>query len=160
MPGIVSSNIGTLDGREIVRVQFDSAETNLPALAQTLKNNASFYSLIVRNEAEREQARKILNSTDITVNPAEPHFVEPKYTLRSSYPELYYLDLTEQQAIALNSWSYFGGPMPDLLTASQKQLLPKLKRKLGQKSPRELTPRRSGQELITYRSQLLSWLAD
>jgi len=160
VPGILSSNIGTLDGNEIVRVQFDSAKINLQALVQTLENNSSFYSLVVKNEVERERAKKILNSADITVHPGEPHFVEPKYTLRSAHPELYYLDLTEQQAIALNSWSYFGGPIPDLLTASQKQLLPTIKTKLERKSPHVLTPRRSGEELTAYRSELLSWLAD
>lgn len=125
-----------------------------------LENNASFYSLVVKNEAERDRAKKILSLAHITVHPLEPNFVEPKYTLRSLHPELYYLDLTEQQAIALNSWSYFGGPMPDLLTASQKQMLLKIKTKLERKSPRELTPRRSGDEFTAYRSELLSWLAD
>jgi len=107
----------------------------------------------VKNEVERDQAKKILGSTTIAVDSREPDFLESKYTLRASHPELYYLDLTEPQAIALNSWSYFGGPMPDVLTASQKQLLPRLKAKLTEHSFPGFIPVRSSRGLEAYRTQ-------
>src|SRR5262249_45509699 len=124
----------------------------------TLKNNSSFYSLITKSNAERDRAKGMLNSTSITVNAEEPDFVEPKYTLRTTHPELYYLDLTEQQAVVLNSWAYFGGPMPDVLTAEQKQLLPRLKAKLERGSIGRITPGRTGEALAAYHAQLLNWL--
>lgn len=141
-------------------MEFDPAQTNLLTLVQALKNQSSFYSLITKNEAERDQAKKILNSTKITVDSNEPDFVESKYSLKSSHPELYYLDLTEQQAIVLNSWSYFGGRKPEVLTDPQKQLLQRLKEKLAKKSTGGLVPRRNGNELASYRSQLLQWLQE
>jgi len=158
VPGIVSSKIGTLDGNEVVRVEYDSSKANLPRLVETLKNNSSFYSLIAKNETERDRAKKALGSGSISVNAQEPDFVEPKYTLRTTHPELYYLDLTEQQAVVLNSWSYFGGPMPDVLTTEQKQLLPRLKAKLQHGSIGRITPGRNGEALASYHAQLLKWL--
>ena len=71
---------------------------------------------------------------------SSPHFVESKYSLRTLHPELYYLDLTEGQAIALNSWSYFGGTMPDVLTLEQNNIVPRLKTALSKKSTAELRP--------------------
>ena len=56
-----------------------------------------------------------------------PDFIEPKHSLRNTHPELLELSLTEEQKIVLNSWSYFGGPMPDVLTEEQKTMLEKLK---------------------------------
>ena len=158
VPGIINSKIGTLDGREIVRVDFDSGTTNLLELTKALKSEHSFYSLITRNEGERDHAQKFLKSSEITVITAEPSFVEAKYSLKASHPEIYYLDLTEHQAIVLNSWSYFGGTMPDVLTASQKELLKRIKMKLHDKSGDELMPARSGSELPAYRTQLARWL--
>ena len=160
MPGIISSKIGSLNGKEIVRVDFDPATTNLLEMAKALESEHSFYSLIINNEAERDQATKFLRSSEITVIPDEPSFVESKYSLKASHPELYYLDLTEHQAIVLNSWSYFVGTMPDVLTGDQKELLKRIKMKLRDKSANELTPARSGQELVTYRSQLSRWLQE
>jgi len=158
VPGIVSSKIGTLDGNEIVRVEYDSSKTNLPKLVETLKDNSSFYSLITKTNAERDRAKGVLNSASITVNAEEPDFVEPKYTLRTTHPELYHLDLTEQQAVVLNSWAYFGGPMPDVLTTEQKQLLPRLKAKLQHGSIGRITPGRNGEALAAYHRQLLKFL--
>ena len=54
---------------------------------------------------------------------ANPRFIESKYSLRSQHPELYRLDLTEDQKRILNSWSYFGGPRPDVLTEQQNRIL-------------------------------------
>jgi hypothetical protein len=160
VPGIINSKIGTLNGREIVRVDFDPATTNLLELTKALKREHSFHSLITKNGAERDHAMTFLKSSEITVIQDEPKFIESKYSLKSSHPELYYLDLTEYQAIALNSWSYFGGPMPDVLTADQKELLSRIKVKLRNESANELMPARSGSELATYRALLYHWLKE
>lgn len=158
MPGITSSRIGTLNGNEIVEVGFDPAQTSLPALVKTLKSQNSFYSLIARNDAERDRLSKSVPKSDISVENEEPRFVEAKYTLRTQHPELYYLDLTETQAVVLNSWSYFGGGMPDVLTPAQKQLLPAIKARLSRQSPAGLHPARSGKGLEDYRQELMRWL--
>jgi len=158
VPGILNSRIGTLNGSEIVHVEFDSTQTSLPILVKTLEHQSSFYSLITKNEAERDRAIKILNGSNVSVNSSEPSFLESKYTLKTSHPELYYLDLTEQQAVVLNSWSYFGGAMPDVLTPFQKELIPRLKEKLRKQSGRSLIPARSGEALVAYRLHLVQWL--
>ncbi|MCI0614622.1 hypothetical protein L0244_16665, partial [bacterium] len=140
MPGIISSKIGSLNGREVVRVEFDSGLTNLNELVKALKSQSSFYSLITKNETERDHARNILKSADVSINAQEPRFEESKYSLRTAHPEIYYLDLTEHQAIVLNSWSYFGGSMPDVLADNQKELVKRIKMKLHDKSTNELMP--------------------
>jgi hypothetical protein len=160
VPGIISSKIGNLYGREIVRVEFDSGLTNLPELVKALKSESSFYSLIARNETERNQAKKLLKSSDVTIAAEEPSFVESKYSLRTSHPEIYYLDLTEHQALVLNSWSYFGGAMPNVLTNDQKELAKQIKIKLRQKPADGLSPARTGSELARYRLLLSRWLQE
>lgn len=139
-------------------MEFDPGLTNLPELVKALKSQSSFHSLITKNEGERKKAREILKSGEISINAEEPRFEESKYSLKASHPELYYLDLTEHQAIVLNSWSYFGGTMPDVLTSTQKGLLTRIKTKLRDKSASELTPARTGADLAKYRSELSRWL--
>ena len=160
MPGITRSRIGNLSGNEIVQVEYDPAQTSLPALIRALKNENSFYSVIVKDETERDHAAKSLPRSDLKIDRSEPQFVESKYSLRSQHPELYYLNLTETQAVALNSWSYFGGRMPDVLTPEHKELLPRIKTALSRKSPAGLLPARSGMDLELYRTQLLRWLQE
>jgi hypothetical protein len=160
VPGVISSKIGNLNGREIVRVQFDPGLTNLNELVKSLKSQSSFHSLITNNEIELDQAKKILKSGEVILSEKEPNFEESKYSLRTAHPEFYYLDLTEHQAIVLNSWSYFGGTMPDVLTTTQRELVKRIKMKLRNKSADELKPGRSGAELAAYRTQLSHWLQE
>ena len=81
--------------------------------------------MLVDDPAERDFADGDVAPGEVTVQRGKPRFIEPKHSLRTRHPELAALDLSEQQAIALNSWSYFGGPMPDVLTDEQKQRLKK-----------------------------------
>ncbi len=102
--GVVASRIGHLGGKEIVQVDYDPRRTGVGELTAALKKQDSFYSLL-------------------SVRSGEPRFIEPKHSLRTRHPELQALSLSEAQAIALNSWSYFGGKMPDVLTEEQKRQL-------------------------------------
>jgi hypothetical protein len=121
--GVVASRIGHWGGSEIVQVDFDPRLTDLGKLVRALKRQRSFYSAIVTSDAERAEATRHLEVREIAVRAGEPHFIPAKYTLRTRRPELYELNLSESQAILLNSWSYFGGPMPDVLTPEQKRRL-------------------------------------
>lgn len=121
--GVVASRIGHWGGSEIVQVDYDPRRTDLGELARALKRQRSFYSAIVASDAERSEAARHLDVGEIVVRAGEPHFIPAKYTLRTRHPELYELNLSESQAIALNSWSYFGGPMPEVLTPEQKRRL-------------------------------------
>ncbi|MCH9649426.1 MAG: hypothetical protein K0U98_14385 [Deltaproteobacteria bacterium] len=123
VPGVLSSRIGHFAGREIVQVDFDPEVTDLVELTEALKRKKSFYGLLVPDEEARDSAQSLLEPGDVEVVGGKARFIEPKHSLRTRYPEIYALDLTEQQAIALNSWSYFGGPMPQVLTPEQKQRL-------------------------------------
>lgn len=158
MPGVLSSQIGHLSGNEVVEVTYDTSLTNLKELVAALKNESSFYDVIVRNKSEFSTVSSQVRSSEIKEVSETPHFIESKYSLKSQHPDLYYLDLTEQQAIALNSWSYFGGKMPDVLTDAQKERWQQLKSKLRHKKPDALHPARSGPALEKYRQQLLEWL--
>ncbi len=120
--GVVASRIGHWGGKEIVQVDYDPRRTDVAELTATLKKQRSFYSLLVDPE-ESEQATRRVKRGDVSVQTGKPHFIKPKHSLRTQHPELLDLDLNEQQAIALNSWSYFGGKMPDVLTEEQKQRL-------------------------------------
>ncbi len=123
VPGVLSSRIGHFAGREVVQVDFDADLTNLAELTAALKRKKSFYGLLVPDEESRASAQAVLEPGEVEVVRGKPHFIEAKHSLRTRHPEIYALDLTEQQAIALNSWSYFGGPMPKVLTAEQEQRL-------------------------------------
>ncbi len=123
MPGIKSTKIGHLGGQEVVTVEYDPEQTNLKQMSDTLKRQRSFDSLVVKDRESALNAGGSLNRSEIQINSANPRFIESKYSLRSQHPELYRLDLTEDQKRILNSWSYFGGPRPDVLTEQQNQIL-------------------------------------
>jgi hypothetical protein len=133
--GVLATRIGSLGG-EVVEVRYDPARTDVGQLAQALKRQGEggFYALIVPDEVAKARARAFhLADSEIRVDSRRPRFEESKYSLRTAHPELYALDLTEAQAMALNSWSYFGGPMPDVLTPEQKARLGRAKP--GRRSP-------------------------
>ncbi len=121
--GVVASRIGHWDGKEIVQVDYDPRRTGVGELTAALKKQSSFYSLLVAAPAERQQAARQVERGEVSVESGRPRFIEPKHSLRTRHPELLDLGLSEQQAIALNSWSYFGGKMPDVLTEEQKRRL-------------------------------------
>jgi hypothetical protein len=123
LPGIKSTKIGHLGGQEIVTVEYDPEQTNLKKMSDTLKRQGSFNSLVVKDRESALDAGGSLNRSEIQINSANPRFIESKYSLRSQHPELYRLDLTEDQRRILNSWSYFGGPRPDVLTEQQNRIL-------------------------------------
>jgi len=112
-----------LDGQEVVTVEYDPEQTNLRKMSDALKRQGSFDSLVVKDRESALDAGGYLNRSKIQINSAKPRFIESKYSLRSQHPELYRLDLTEDQRQILNSWSYFGGQRPDVLTEQQKQIL-------------------------------------
>lgn len=149
-----------LNGSEIVQVEYDPGKTQLSTIVQALKQENAFYSVIARDEAERARFSKLVSPSDIKVAHSDPHFVESKYSLRTQHPELYYLDLTEIQAIAFNSWSYFGGSMPDILNSEQQERLTRLKTALKHKSVSGLQPVRAGKGLDEYRMMLDHWLQE
>ncbi len=115
--GVVASRIGHWGGQEIVQVDYDPRRTDVAELTAALKRQRSFYSRLVSTAADPATGR------EAQVQTGKPRFIEPKHSLRTRHPELHALGLTEQQAIALNSWSYFGGEMPDVLTEEQEQEL-------------------------------------
>lgn len=158
VPGVVGTRIGHLPGAEIVEVAYDPAQTDVGELADALKGQSSFYALIAKSREERERALAHLAPGEVQVEDEAPGFLESKHSLRSRHPDLYYLDLSEAQAIELNSWSYFGGPMPEVLTPEQKAMRPKLRERLEEGEAPGLIPERSGPGLAAYRKALLSWL--
>ncbi len=121
--GVLASRIGHWGGSEIVQVDYDPAQTGLAELVDTLKRQGSFYSVVVAGDDEKLEAARSVADNDLARRRGRPHFIEPKHSLRQRHPELLALDLTERQAILLNSWSYFGGTMPDVLTPEQKRRL-------------------------------------
>lgn len=139
MPGVKQTKIGHLGRDEIVEVEYDPAQISLKEMSEALARQSSFDSLIVKNQSMSQEAEKLVPSSKIEINGSSPRFIEPKHSLRTQYPELYKLPLTEQQKIILNSWSYFGGEMPDVLTEEQKQSLKK-------------------QGGASYKNTLLNWL--
>lgn len=120
--GVERSRIGHWAGREIVQVDYDPQETSLEALVAALRRQRSFDALVV-GPGEAPPKVPSFRRSEVLSAEGRPHFIEPKHSLRTRHPELSRLDLTEAQAIALNSWSYFGGPMPDVLTREQKSAL-------------------------------------
>lgn len=128
VPGVVSTRIGSLGGNEVVEVEYDPARTDVGRLAQALKRRNSFYALIVPDREAAARASRLVPSSEIEIRSGRVRYTEePKHSLRVVHPELLELDLTEAQAIALNTWSHFGGPMPDVLTPEQRAKLKKAK---------------------------------
>ena len=155
MPGVRKSRIGFQNGQEVVEVVYDTSQTRLEDLVGALKSQRSFYSFIAQSDAEYQLARKELGEAVVRAS-GPARFIASKHSLRSREPELYYLDLSESQAIRLNSWSYFGGEMPEVLTPEQEQRWQALKRK---GLPTHLTPERSFPGLEAYRTALVQWLS-
>lgn len=123
VPGVVASRIGELGGSEVVEVEYDPARTDPGKLAASLNRHGGFYALIAPDRAAAKRAEAFLPEEKIEVRAGEPRWLESKYSLRTRHPELAELELTERQAIALNTWSYFGGPMPDVLSPEQRARL-------------------------------------
>ncbi len=115
--GVLASRIGHWGGKEIVQVDYDPAKTDVSSLVRALERRRSFYSVVLDRDAASPPVDKVSRLD------GKPHFIEAKHSLRRRHPELYALGLSEEQAIALNSWSYFGGTMPDVLTDRQKERL-------------------------------------
>lgn len=135
VPGVVKTRIGELSG-EVVEVEYDPAQTDVGKMASALKRQGGFYAFLADSPIAKAEAKRYLPDAEIKEIERRPRFIESKYNLRTSHPDLAALDLTEQQAIALNSWSYFGGPMPDVLTAEQKEKLGKIRERLAAKGNR------------------------
>ncbi|HEX9945885.1 MAG TPA: hypothetical protein VGG03_28085 [Thermoanaerobaculia bacterium] len=157
VPGVVRTRIGGLGGNEVVEVEYDPARTDVGRLAEALKRQRSFYALIAPDRAAAARAGRYLSASEIEVRSGRPRYIEPKHSLRVIHPELYYLDLTEAQAVALNTWRHFGGPMPDVLTPEQKAIAKEIKARLAE-GPPGVEPARSGREREEYRRMLLAWL--
>jgi hypothetical protein len=154
-PGVLATRIGEFGGNEVVEVTYDPARTDVVRLADTLKQQGSFYAYIAPGPEAAK--RSGLPASEVKVRTGHPDYVEPKHSLRVTHPEIYYLDLTEAQAIALNTWSHFGGPMPAVLTPEQLQMAARLKSRLAAgRTPGE--PSRSGPEWEEYRKTLVAWL--
>lgn len=160
VPGVVRTRIGHLPGAEIVEVSWDPSRTDLGQLTAALKRQNSFYALLARSREERQQALAHLPGSEVKVESDAPDFLDSKHSLRTRHPDLYYLDLTEAQAIALNSWSYFGGAMPDVLTPEQQARQPKLRKRLAAGQKPGLVPERTGPGQAAYRKALVAWLEE
>ena len=106
-------------------MEYDPEQTNLKDMSDALKRERSFSSLVVEDKESALDAGGHLKNSEIQIINDDPRFIEPKHSLRTQHPELYRLNLNEDQKRILNSWSYFGGPMPDVLTEKQKQMLAK-----------------------------------
>jgi len=158
LPGIIGSRIGHQEGSEIVEVDYDPQRVTLAEMVRALRKESSFYSVVAADRATYEATKEQLPDAPVTRAHNKASFIESKHSLRSLYPDLYYLDLTEKQAIALNSWSYFGGKMPDVLSPSQIALRPQLRKRIRASSPPPLHPMREGTAREQYRERLLNWL--
>lgn len=158
VPGVLATRIGDLKGNEVVEVTYDPQRTGLPDLVAALKGNSAFYSLIVPDESAKGKAAQVVPISEIRVESSLANFIESKYSLKVKRPDLYYLDLTEEQALALNSWCYFGGKMPNVLTPEQLAKADAIRAKLeGRGAPG--VPERSGIGLQQYRRRLSKWLS-
>jgi hypothetical protein len=154
-PGVVGTRIGEFGGNEVVEVTYDPARTDVARLADALKAQGSFYAFLAPGPEVAK--RSGLPAAEVKVRSGHPDYVEAKHSLRVVHPELYYLDLTEAQAMALDSWSFFGGPMPAVLTPEQLQTAARIKARLAAHSaPGE--PARSGSEREEYSKTLTAWL--
>ena len=121
--GVLASRIGHWGGSEIVQVDYDPERTDVPALVEALAERRSFYSVVLPEGGDPPPSVGSVDPEVVVWRAGSPRFIEPKHSLRTRHPELYALDLSEAQAMALNSWSYFGGPMPDVLTPEQHRRL-------------------------------------
>ncbi|MEM7050224.1 MAG: hypothetical protein AAF604_11230 [Acidobacteriota bacterium] len=118
--GVVASRIGHWGGAEIVQVDYDPQRTDVPELVAALRTQRSFDSVMLPAGTEVSGLSESTPRREVT---GEPHFIPSKHSLRTRYPRLWQIGLSEAQAIALNSWSYFGGAMPAVLTAEQQRRL-------------------------------------
>lgn len=131
LKGVKKTKIGSLDHNEVVEVFYDPKETNLLEMSQALKAHKSFYSLIYRNEQEKKQALQTLPKGQTKKGSSRVRYIADKHSLKVRRPDLYALNLTDEQAIKLNTWAHYNyhTPMPDILTTNQKKALKNNKNK-------------------------------
>lgn len=160
VPGVLRTRIGHLAGHEVVRVDYDPGATDLGHLVAALRRRSSFDALLAAGEADAERARRAIPGARVEVVTAEPRFLPSKHDLRVSHPELFYLDLSEAQALALNSWSHDGGRRPQVLDGAQEARRAALEARLarGGRPPFEPPEERGGPALDAYRERLIAWL--
>ena len=120
---VLASRIEHRPGDRIVQVDFDSNQSSIEDLAQTLAQKKSLYAVFVETPEERQRLSRPLKDIEVLARSGTSHFIPPKHSLRSRNTEFLELGLTEVQTIVLNAWSYLRGPMPDVLTKEQKRRL-------------------------------------
>ena len=92
-------------------------------MVAALKGQRSFYSYIYRNTEEKNRAQGIIKQKYIKSGSDKINYIAAKHSLKVRHPKIYNLKLSDEQSLRLNSWSYFGGSMPKVLTEKQKNNL-------------------------------------
>ena len=126
LPGVKKTKIGHLSGSEIVEVLYDPQKTDIAKMSKALKKQNSFYSVLYRTDEEKKYAQSALPKAQIKKSKEqEVDYIAAKHSLQVVRPDIYALDLSEEQAIKLNTWAHFhqSKPMPDILTSQQKKKL-------------------------------------
>lgn len=159
--GVLGARYGFVRGStEILTTTYDPQRVSARAIVDALRRQGAFYAVLVSSSDEqRRLLRELGEQTTIRLDASPRRYIKSKHSLRTQRRALYYLDLNELQALRYNSWAYFGGPMPDLLTPAQKQRWAALERAFQEgKRPSSLHPQREGAGLAAYRRQLIAWL--
>lgn len=101
LDGIVATRIGSLAGREAIEVDYDPGVTPFAALLAAAKGGCRDLALFARTEAQEAAALAAGLPVSKPTGSLVLHTPQKKHL--SLQPDLYYLPLTEAQAVRLNA---------------------------------------------------------
>ena len=127
LDGVVATEPGFMDGREVVQVEYNPAIISFEELAKKGKAASCASKTYVDDRAQREAARALFGSSGISNTKAFRPDGEPKYYLsRTSYR---YIPMTPLQAARANSLVGKGENPNHLLSPRQLELLEQMKKR-------------------------------
>jgi hypothetical protein len=160
LSGVIGTGIGTLDGSEVVEIEFDPTVLGYKTLVGKAMEFACADRVFARSDDQRKIAKEMVGNKAVRSDKAIDANTTQQYHL-SRYPEYYYLPITALQATRVNSAIAYRESPDVLLTPGQLTLLKQGREALVKNSKvfAGLSPDRSLAGLTRYSAELEKRLA-
>jgi hypothetical protein len=125
LPGVVSTEPGFLDRREVVEVSFDPSQLSYEALLKLAERQKCATRVYTRNDSQQATADRMVGDLAIRTDDEIRPDKEPKYYLSQS--ELRYVPMTSSQASKVNAVLGGKGNPAIYLAHNQQELWTRIK---------------------------------
>lgn len=160
LTGVIGSRIGSLDGAEVVEIEFDPTVLAYKTLVGKAKEMDCTHRVFARTDDQLKIAKELVGNKAVRSNEVIDARTTQQYHL-SLHPEYHYLPLTALQATRVNAAIAFKDSPDAFLSPGQLALLKKTRDSLAQ-NPKTfvgLTPDRTQRGLPHYAVELENRLA-